>query len=516
MNKRDMEYLNAYGNFHAYVPGENPRIPKKSPLSLYEKQNKNNKIVKSLEEAVRLSGLKDGMTISFHHHFRAGDYIVNMVLDTLAQMGFRNLTVAASSLTTVHAPMIEHIKNGVVTGIETSGLRGELATAISHGLMERPVVFRSHGGRASAIMEHQINIDVAFLGASSCDPFGNANGYSRSNTGKTACGSLGYAKVDANYAGKVIIITDNIVDYPNTPFGISQKLVDYIVKVDAIGNPQKIMSGATRFTKNPHDLLIAEAAAKVIFHSGYFNDGFSLQTGSGGAALAVTRFLRDYMVEHNVRASYALGGITGAMVRLHEEGLIRKLLDVQSFDLDAANSLKNNRFHAQIDANYYASPFNEGAAVNQLDIVVLSALEIDVDFNVNVLTGSDGIIRGAIGGHPDTAGGASLSIIVAPLLRGRMPTIMDRVNTIVTPGHTVDVLVTDQGVAVNPRRPEIAERLKAARLDVTTIDELKARAERVVGVPEPLPFGEKIVGVVTYRDGSVIDVIHEILDENEC
>lgn len=513
MSREYLEAIRRFGAYESYVPGKNPRMPVKSPLSLGERQEKHNKIVKDLEEAVRLCGLKDGMTISFHHHFRAGDYVVNMVLDTLARMGFKNLMVAASSLTDVHAPMIQHIKNGVVTGIETSGLRGELANAVSHGLMERPVVFRSHGGRASAIMEDELHIDVAFLGASSCDPFGNANGYSRASTGKTACGSLGYAKVDARHADKTIIITDNIVEYPNTPFGISQKLVDYIVVVDSVGDPQKIMSGATRFTKNPHDLLIAEAAAKVIVHSGYFQNGFSLQTGSGGAALAVTRFLREYMIDRGVKASFALGGITGAMVRLHEEGLIRKLLDVQSFDLDAANSLKNNRFHTQIDANYYASPYNEGAAVNQLDIVVLSALEVDVDFNVNVLTGSDGIIRGAIGGHPDTAAGAALSIVVAPLLRGRMPCILDHVNTVVTPGDTVDVLVTDQGIAVNPRRPQIKERLCAARLPVTTIEELKARAERIVGKPEPLPFGEKIVGIVTYRDGTVIDVIREIRDE---
>ncbi|HBG16162.1 MAG TPA: citrate lyase subunit alpha, partial [Firmicutes bacterium] len=169
-------------------------------------------------------------------------------------------------------------------------------------------------------------------------------------------------------------------------------------------------------------------------------------------ALATTRFLRDRMIARNIKASFALGGITGQIVELHEEGLIKRLLDVQSFDLRAVESLKNNRFHHQIDAEYYASSDNEGSAVNQLDIVVLSALEIDLDFNVNVITGSDGVIRGASGGHCDTAAGASMAIIVAPLIRGRMPTILERVHTVVTPGHTVDVLVTDQGIAVNPLR----------------------------------------------------------------
>lgn len=500
----------SYGSFEIYEPGKSTRMKLKDNLSLAERQQRKNKLVKSLEEAVELSGLKDGMTISFHHHFRNGDYIVNMVLATLSRMGFKDLTVAASSLTDIHAPMIDHIKSGLVSHIETSGLRGELANAISRGIMDEPVIFRSHGGRAAAIVDGGLHIDVAFLGAPSCDPYGNANGYSRGESGKSMCGSMGYARVDAANADKVIIITDNIEPYPNTPFGISQRYVDYIVKVDEIGDPSKIMSGATRFTTNPHDLLIAETAAKAIANSGFFYDGFSLQTGSGGASLAVTRFLRDYMVEKNIKASFALGGITGAIVKLHEEGLVRKILDVQSFDLDAALSLKNNRFHQQIDASYYANPFNRGATVNQLDVVVLSALEVDLDFNVNVLVGSDGIIRGAIGGHPDTAAGAALCIVVCPLLRGRMPSILKHVNCLVTPGSTVDVLVTDQGIAVNPRRPEIYDRLKAAHMNLTTVEELYKRAVRMTGEPEPLPFGDKTVGIVTYRDGSVIDVIKNI------
>ena len=37
--------------------------------------------VVNLEEAILRSGLRDGMTISFHHHFRGGDKVVNMVVD---------------------------------------------------------------------------------------------------------------------------------------------------------------------------------------------------------------------------------------------------------------------------------------------------------------------------------------------------------------------------------------------------------------------------------------------------
>ncbi len=468
------------------------------------------KVLKNLEEAIKKTGLKDGMTISFHHHFRNGDYVLNMVMDTIAKMGIKNLTIAPSSLIDIHKPLIEHIKNGVVKRIETSGIRGKLADAISDGLMEYPVVFRSHGGRAYAIEKGELEIDVAFLGAPSCDPFGNANGYSRDKDNGVTCGSMGYAKCDAQYAKQVVIITDNLVPFPNAPFGIPQCDVDYIVEVDCIGDPDGIMSGATRYTKNPKEIIIAEKACEVIEASGRLTDGFSIQMGTGGASLAVTRFLEEKMVKKGITASFALGGITGSMVELFEKGLIKRLLDVQSFDLKAAESIKTNRFHQQISASYYASPGNEGTAVNQLDVVVLSALEVDTDFNVNVLTGSDGVIRGAIGGHCDTAMGASVSIIVCPLCRGRIPTIVDKVNTIVTPGNTVDIVVTEQGVAVNPERPLLREKLIDFGIEVNTIEELQAKAEKMVGKPVPIEYTDKVVGVVTYRDGSVIDLIHQV------
>ncbi|MBI9100670.1 MAG: citrate lyase subunit alpha [Spirochaetaceae bacterium] len=483
---------------------------KNTPLVRREKGVRNvpklNKLVDTVEQAVIKTGLTDGMTISFHHHFRDGDYILNMVMDVISNLGIRNLKLASSSLTNAHSPLVKHIQNGVVTQIYTSGLRGELGEFISNGNMENPVLIHSHGGRARAIETGTIKIDVAFLGVPSSDVYGNSNGF----TGKSACGSLGYAKVDAEFADKVVLITDFLVEYPNTPFSIHQDQVDYIVKVDSVGDPKGISTGATRMTKNPRDLLIARNAADVVIASGYFEDGFSLQTGSGGASLATTKYLRDQMIERGIKASFALGGITSQMVQLHEEGLIRKLLDTQSFDLDAVKSIANNRYHTEISASYYANPLNKGCAVNKLNVVILSALEIDINFNVNVITGSDGILRGASGGHSDTAVGSGLSIIVAPLIRGRTSTVVQNVQTIITPGETVDVLVTDRGIAVNPRRKDILTRLKETTLPLYTIEELKEKAQRVAGTPEPIEFEEKIVALVEYRDGTIIDVIKKV------
>lgn len=477
----------------------------------HQYQRESSKVV-SLEQAISKSGLKDGMTISFHHHFRSGDKVINMVVDKLAEMGYRNLHLASSSLIDVHEPLIEHIKNGVITKISTSGLRGKLGEAISKGLMEEPVIFRSHGNRGSAIANGDLHIDVAFLGASSADPLGNACGYSRSENAKSICGSLGYALPDAQYADKVVILTDDLVDYPNTPASISERNVNYVVEVESVGDSSKISSGAIRDSKNPRDILLAQQAAKVIINSGYFKDGFSIQTGTGGASLAAVKYIRQSMIDQGIKANFALGGITAHMVKMHEEGLIKRLIDVQSFDKVAAESLVNDSMHQEVSSNEYASADEPGSATHYLDMVILSALEVDTQFNVNVLVGSNGIIRGAIGGHPDTAADSALSIIVCPLLRGRIPCVVDEVTTHITPGSTVDVVVTEYGIAVNPRRPEIAERLKNAGLNIVDIQNLKQRAESIIGTPAPLPFGDKVVGVVMNRDGKVQDVIMNIVD----
>jgi len=482
----------------------------RTPLVRQDKGNRNlprlNKLVDTIEQAVLKTGLKDGMTISFHHHFRSGDYVLNMVMDVISNLGIRDLTIASSSLTSAHDELIRHIEKGTVSRLITSGLRGKLAQFVSAGNMEHPVLFHSHGGRARAIEVGQIRIDVAFLGVPSCDVYGNSNGY----TGPSACGSLGYAIVDAKHADKVVLITDYIADYPNTPFSIDQDLVDYIVKVDAVGDPEKISTGATRITKNPRDLLIAQNAADFIAASPYFEDGFSMQTGSGGAALATTRYLTDYMEKRNITCSWALGGITSQMVKMHEAGLIKKLLDVQSFDQDAIVSIGRNRLHTEIDASYYANPLNKGCAVNKLNIVVLSALEIDLDFNVNVLTGSDGVIMGASGGHSDTAIGSGLSVVVAPLIRGRTSTVTERVLTVITPGESVDVFVSDRGIAINPRRKDLIEHFKNVRLPFQTMADLLDKAERLVGKPDPIEFTDRIVGLVEYRDGTIIDTVRQV------
>ena len=464
------------------------------------------KVVHSLREAIELAGVKSGMTVSFHHHMRNGDFVLNMVMEELAQMGVKNLTVNASSVFDCHRPLIDHIRSGVVTKLCCNYMAAGVGRAISAGIMDTPVEFRTHGGRPADIVSGRTPIDVAFIAAPTADTMGNCTG----KTGRSACGSLGYAFPDAMYAKKVIVITDNLVPYPLTERSIDETYIDYVVPVEAIGDPAGIVSGTTKITRDPVGLVMAETAARVIQASGLLKDGFSFQTGAGGATLAAAKYLKDIMLRDNIHGSFGLGGITGYMVDMLNAGCFQKLLDVQCFDLKAVESVRTNPNHSEVSAMHYASPDAKSAAVDSLDVVLLGATEVDLGFNVNVHTDSSGSIMGGSGGHSDTAAGAKLAMIIAPLSRARLPIVRDRVQCISTPGSTIDVLVTQRGVAVNPARPELKKALEDARLPVCSIEELKARAEAICGTPRAVRHGKKVVADVIYRDGTVIDQLYNV------
>ena len=461
------------------------------------------KVVDSVREAIQRSGLRDGMTISFHHHFRDGDYIVNMVVEEIAKLGIKDICICASSLGNAQEPILKYIEDETITGISSSGVRGGIGEAISAGKLKNIAHIRSHGGRVRAIENGDIHIDVAFIGAPTSDAYGNARG----KGGKSNCGVLSYAMVDAEYADKVVVITDCLVPHPNFPPSIQAVDVDFVVVVDEIGNANKIANALVRFTQDPRELMMAEFVGKVVANTPYFKDGFSFQTGAGGASLASTRFLTSHMREQNIKMSFALGGITKPMIDMLDDGLVQCVVDTQCFDLAAIASVNTKPNHFEISTSQYANPFNKGALVNRLDYVVLGALEVDVDFNVNVITGSDGLIMGAPGGHVDASAGAKCSIIVAPLVRSRIPTIKDRVITVTTPGESVDVVVTEYGVAVNPRRQDLMDALKGCGIPLKTMEQLRDEAYALVGKPEDIQFEDKVVALVEYRDGTVIDVI---------
>ena len=365
-----------------------------------------------------------------------------------------------------HDALVPMIEDGTITNIQSSGVREKIGEAISAGKLKGLAIMRSHGGRIRAIQTGETVIDISFIGAPTCDDYGNCKGVG----GKSDCGVLSYSFVDGNHANKVVAVTDCLVPFPNYPADINMTKVDYVCVVDQIGIPEKIASAS-----------IASAASLV-----------------------------KIMKERGIKMGFAVGGMSKGMCDLLDEGLVGKLLDTQDFDTSAVESVKRPNHH-RISAGAYANPFNKGAFVNKLDYVVLAALEIDVNFNCNVVVGSDGVITGAQGGHPDAAMGAKCTIVISPLVQGRIPAICSNVTTVTTPGESVDIVVTDYGVAVNPARQDLLDALKKANcVPLKTIEELRDIAYSITGEPEPVQFGDRVVGIIEGRDGTIMDVVRQV------
>ncbi len=471
-------------------------------------KGRNGKLVSSLAEAIRLSGFKDGMTVSLHHHLRNGDFITNMACAVLEELGYRDVTLHSSGVLQGCTPIIRQIKSGTITCIDTTGIGENIGKELAKGIMKNPARMRTHGGFPAAVLSGDVHLDLAIVAASAADCMGNMNG----THGKNAFGSAGYAYLPAMNADRVIVVTDTLTDYPLFPVSIDETYVDYVVAVDSIGDPKGIASGTIRLTKDPVQLKIAKTAMDVIAASGLLKNGMSFQTGAGGPSLAVTSFLKEAMTEKGIKGSFLLGGVSAYAVELLESGLFETILDTQSFDLKAVESIRTNPKHVEISSMRYADPFAKSTCLDSLDIGILGGIEIDEDFNVNATLSSNGHIMGGSGGHGDVADAASLSIIVAPLMRSRLPIVVDKVLCVSTPGDVIDALVTECGVAVNPARCDLKYDLVKAGVKVRDIGELRAMAEDICGKPNKPKFGDRVVADVYHRTNYVLDRVMNLVD----
>lgn len=504
------EFIEGYGAVTPYSStAPLPTFVQNASVRICPHTSSSEKVLDDIDAAFEACNIQSGATLSFHHHLRNGDHVLNRVLEIAAKRGLTDLRIAASSIFPVHAPLVEHIRHGVVTRITTAYVAGPVGEALARGVLPTPVIMQTHGGRARAIESGELHIDVAFVGAPAADRMGNLSGAE----GPSACGPLGYAMVDVQFADRVVAITDHLCKHPLCPIDISQEKVDFVVQVDSIGDPKGILSGTTKPTTESVGLQIAASASKVISASGLLQDGFSFQTGAGGVSIATSQFVKAAMEDRGIVGGFGAGGVTGYLVDMLEAGLFRTVFDVQCFDLKAVESYRRDWRHQAMSASLYANPHNKGSLVDQLDTMLLGAAEIDLSFNVNVTTGSDGKILGGSGGHSDTAAGSKLSIVTTKLRSSAGPKIVEKVSCLTTPGSTIDVLVTEGGIAVNPLRLDLKERLTAARLcvrDIKELYELAQQGENCHSIRPNYHADKKIVGVVEYRDGSVIDVIHRI------
>ena len=465
-----------------------------------------NKVVSSLRAALEQVGLQDGMTISTHHHLRNGDLVSNQVFDAAAELGVKDLRWFPSASFPCHEPLIERMNDGTIHHIEGS-MNGPLGRYCSQGKMRGMGVLRSHGGRYQAVQDGEVHIDVAVIAAPTADCFGNGNGLS----GPSACGGLGYALADFQFADRVIVVTDNLVDFPCIPMQVEGNYVDAVVVMDHIGIPEQIVSGTLRITSSPDRLLIADLTARFCDAAGLIRDGFSFQTGAGGTSLAIAQFLREIMAERDIKARFAVGGITEHMVKMLEEGRLDYILDAQSFDLEAIRSMNRNDRHHDLSIFHIYDYHGKGCYTSMMDIMILGATEVDLEFNGNVVTHSDGYLLHGIGGWQNCLS-ARCTILPVPLFRNRIPVIRDRVTTLCGPGELIDVIVTERGIAINPRRLDLIDRVKGSGLPITTLEALKHEADQICGIPEPPRFEEQPVAAIKWVDGTVIDVVNKVTE----
>jgi citrate lyase subunit alpha/citrate CoA-transferase len=491
-----------YKGLGRHKPEGKKHSPSISSCSDYPEDG--NKVVASLEEALRKCGLKDGMTIGTHHHLRDGDLVSNKVFEIASAMGIKDLIWFPSASFPCNDIIMKYLEDGTVHHIEGS-MNGPIGKFVSEGRMKGMAVLRSHGGRVQAIQDGEVKIDIAVIAAPSADSFGN----SRGTGGKSSCGVLGYAKADSMYAEKVIVVTDNLVNLPCYPMEVEGNYVDYVVVVDRIGIPEKIVSGSTEITRSPDRLLIADMTARFLLKSGILKDGVTMQAGAGGTSLAIAVYVQEILKERGWKSSFGFGGSTKYMVKMLEEGQMGYILDAQAFDLDAVSSVERNEGHIPYSVFNAYNYHSKGNLTSLMDIMILGATEIDLEFNGNVVTHSDGCLLHGIGGWQNCLHARNV-IIPVPLFRDRIPVIVDKVTTLCGPGELIDVIVTERGIAINPRRQDLIESVKGSGLPLRTIEELKNEAERICGKPEKPHFEEDIVAAVKWVDGTVIDVIRKL------
>lgn len=463
------------------------------------------KRVADLKEALRNAGLRDGMVVSTHHHLRDGDFVGQQLFDAAADLGVKDLVWFPSAVFPSHESLIPLLASGVIHHIEGS-LNGPIGDYASRGNMRGLAVLRSHGSRYRAIQDGDIHVDLAVIAAPACDAFGNMTG----TLGPAACGGLGFAVADAQYADHVIAFTDHLVPFPCAPWQIEGNYVDQVVETQSIGDASKIVSGTTKLTRSPERLLIAERVAEFVQKVGILRDGWSFQAGAGGISLAFTVFVRDIMRETQTRAQFVRGGSTQYLVEMLESGLVGTILDGQTFDLEGVRSMRENENHVMSTPFTSYNYHGKGNFASILDCAVLGATEVDLDFNANVVSHSDGRMLHGIGGWQDALF-SQCTILAVPTFRNRVPIVRERLTTFCGPGELIDVVVTERGTAVNPRREDLIKAATDAGLKLTTLGDLKAQAEQLCGgAPQEAKTEETPVGIVTWVDGTVLDTVWKV------
>lgn len=468
--------------------------------------------------------INDGDTISYPHYYRTGDRGLERIVAGLREAGKKDIRLYANAIFDHTDPwLIQAFHDGILTGLYGNIYRRFGAHVMSGELKPWITVGFSHGNRVRKLQTGEVHVKMAFAPVPIADIHGNANGID--GRGDQLCGPLGLAAADTEFADFTCLLAGTLSETLVVPAALSMENTDFVVPMEVPGLSAGIGSGSLdleRARGNPFNSRVAECVTGVMRAAGVVRDSFNFQVGSG-AGLVVLNNIRTMLRESGIRAGFAMGGVTSLHVDMLQEGTLRNLLHGQLFEPSARviSSLREDPAHVEITPGYYASVAGKECAVNLLDLAVLSALEVDLDFNLNTVC-ANGRIIGGIGGGQDVAAGAALAIIFLPLATGKngagFPKVVDRVYTRTTPGEVVDVVVTEEYAAVNPRsrspyRESILENAGREGLEILSIEELHLRslekAKEWGAVPARTETTENILHAVEWRDGTLLDVIRE-------
>jgi len=476
--------------------------------------------VTDLDSVIEL--ISDGDTISYPHYYRLGDVNLELIVRKLREHGKKNIKILGNAFFDNCIPWLpEAIKDGTIGGIMGNSYRGMGKHLMAGDFLPWIVTGFGHGDRVRKFHTGEERVKVAFGPVPIADKWGNANGL----LGKPEhwVGPLGLFLADTLWAEHVALLAGEISDNYIFPRSLSMIDVDYVIKVDNPGNSEGIGSGTLDIEKirsNKFNARIAEQVIKVMEASGVIFDGFNFQVGSG-AGLIVLDELHRILKEKKIQAGFAIGGCTSLHVDMLHDGAISNLLHGQCFEPSkkVMDSMLYDHNHYEISTGEYDDVANKENAVNMLDVSVLSTLEMDLKFNVNSIC-ANGRIIGGIGGAQGVAAGSSLTIMFLPLATGKngkgFPRIVDEVFTVSIPGEVIDVAVTEDFIAINPKSksPYIGE-LKANAskkgLKLASIEELHeravAKAKEFGEIPQRVEVTDTPVEVVEWRDGTLLDTI---------
>lgn len=518
-------------NGFAYEPYAGAFAPLRSGphfcLPTVEKQGRGrSKVVKKLEDVIA-SCVPDGGWISFPHYYRDDATALSFVLTALKNCNRKGIKLMGNAFFENHAPILTTaIKEGILAGFE-GNTYGSVSKFVASGEMAPWVVIgRSHGGRARAFQCGDREVDLAIAPVPIADAYGNANGVMGNPS--SLCGPISLFEPDSRWAKHTVLLAEQI--YPGflAPHPLDTRYVDFVVPIERAGDNRGIATGTTDLKRVKGDLKrdkIAVNVLKLIEASKVVQDGFNFQIGSGSGLLVLEQMLKK-MRSLGIRGGFTAGGSMEYHVDLLEQGLIETFLDGQCFQPSVRlfESLRTNPRHIEVSTSFYYSPAAKDPAVNLMDVVVLGGSEVDVNFNVNTVTGYDGVMRTGIGGGPDAAAGGKLTIFALPIARVNRsglscPCVRDNVCTVITPGETVTAVVTEDYIALNDKNKSpclaaIRDNANSLGLQIVPIEQLvdlaMKKALELGSLMQEPHFTDEIVTAVEWRDGRLIDVVRRI------